>query len=196
MSLGASRMRRASSRVNGSISCSSATGASMSRATLWPTLSRRKPSHSLVRGVARTPRIRHAPVGVFVVSRPGDRGGLLPCQHDDTDERLLMATDQRAPLRRCLTTPRTFRTSSLVSTSFSASSAVGGSPSVATLRPTLPRRIAMRPRGEGRSVSGVLHLHPWGLARSPQGGTKAEGDAPAGGTVAGVCVPVTCPSEL
>jgi hypothetical protein len=23
--------------------------------------------------------------GAFVVSRPGDRGGLLPCQHDDTD---------------------------------------------------------------------------------------------------------------
>ena len=24
----------------------------------------------------------------FVVSRPGDRGGLLPCQYDDTYERL------------------------------------------------------------------------------------------------------------
>lgn len=26
--------------------------------------------------------------GVSAVSRPGDRGGLLPCQHDDTDEGL------------------------------------------------------------------------------------------------------------
>jgi hypothetical protein len=62
----------------------------MSRATLWPALSRRKASHSLVREVATTARIRLAPVGVFVVSGPGDRGGLLPCQHDDTDEGLLI----------------------------------------------------------------------------------------------------------
>ena len=97
--LAASRMRRASSHVNGSISCSSATGASMSRA---PRCGR--PCHV---GSHRTPwsgksrrplesAIRHAPVGAFVVSRPGDRGGLLPCQHDDTDERLLMASTAAA----------------------------------------------------------------------------------------------------
>jgi hypothetical protein len=34
-------------------------------------------------------------VGAFVVSRPGDRGGLLPCQHDDTDEGLLIGEYSR-----------------------------------------------------------------------------------------------------
>jgi hypothetical protein len=34
-------------------------------------------------------------VGAFVVSRPGDRGGLLPCQHDDTDERRLIGEYNR-----------------------------------------------------------------------------------------------------
>lgn len=29
------------------------------------------------------------------MSRPGDRGGLLPYQHDDTDERLLMGEYSR-----------------------------------------------------------------------------------------------------
>jgi hypothetical protein len=38
---------------------------------------------------------RPSPVGAFVVSRPGDRGGLLPCQHDDTDERLLIGQYSR-----------------------------------------------------------------------------------------------------
>ena len=37
------------------------------------------------------------------------------------------------------------------------------------------------PRGEGRSSSGALHLHPWGLARSPEGGTTADGMTRPGG---------------
>jgi hypothetical protein len=40
---------------------------------------------------------------VFVVSRPGDRGGLLACQHDDTDEKLLMGKYGRGLLYDLMT---------------------------------------------------------------------------------------------
>jgi hypothetical protein len=41
-----------------------------------------------------------------------------------------------------------------------------------------PSRLG--PRGEGRSDSGVLHLHPGGQARSPEGGRRREDEPPKG----------------
>ena len=42
-----------------------------------------------------------------------------------------------------------------------------------------PSRLG--PAGEGRSDSGVLHLHPRGQARYPEGGRRREDETPAGG---------------
>jgi hypothetical protein len=48
-------------------------------------------SHSWSHSVPQRP----SPVGAFVVGSPSDRGRLLPCQHDDTDERLLTGEYRR-----------------------------------------------------------------------------------------------------